>query len=225
MSNTNIYAMLEKQFFTQNCAAYEIEGMDAAFDGDADAAEGLSCFLRNDKRGLMAVAMWKSKVPREAFRAYFASAWDHDHQHVIQAARTTQRLAWMFRYAAFPVPDHLPDVVRVWRGTSGMGRPQAVRGHSWTVDRDVACWFAMRHADRYRLPLVLAADISRGDIALFHDERSEREAVLMKPPKAWIDGDATDWQAGFVRTETERRASDAAMPTEAGAEGAGMLTR
>lgn len=65
--------------------------------------------------------------------------------------------------------------------------------YSWTTDRDLACWFAMRFADLHGSPLVLTADVAKRDIALFTNERSESEAVLIRPPAARIDGDAGDW--------------------------------
>lgn len=171
-----------------------------AFDGDSEAAMALSGLLGNDKRGDVAVALWRAKVPRPAFRKYFASVWDHDHRYVIAAAGNRRRLAAMFRYAAFPLPDELPDRVRVWRGTSALTFSQARVGYSWTTSRDVACWFAMRFAEKNARPLVLVADVNRGDIALSHNERSEHEAVLLRQPVGvTIHGDAADWLQCYAR--------------------------
>lgn len=177
-----------------------------AFAGDVDAAFSLSVALDNSKRGIVAVAMWQAKVNREAFRAYLSSVWTHDHRWVIDAAQTRQRLAYMFRYAAFPPLDGLPAVVRVWRGTSKLNIDEARHGYSWTTDRDIACWFAMRFAEVNGSPLVLAADVSRADIALFSNDRQESEILLMKPPsRAWIDGDERDWLTGYKRHESTMR--------------------
>lgn len=189
-------------WFEKNAYPHEAEYARAAFDGDVEAAFSLSCALENHKRGVVAVAMWRCKVPREAFRAYFSSVWDHDHRWVIDAAKTRRCLAYMFRYAEFPIPDELPDVVRVWRGSSKLNMSEARQGYAWTTDRDTACWFAMRFADVYGSPLVLAADVAKTDIALFHDERNEREVVLMKPPaNILIDGNMEDWAHGYGRFE------------------------
>ncbi len=179
----------------------EREAEAAFIQGDADAAFGLSCSLSNHNRGTVAVMMWRGRVKREAFAAYFASVWSHDHRHVIRAAQTRRRLTSMFRYAAFEPPAGTPDRLTVWRGTSKLSMRQALRGFSWTTDRDVACWFAMRFAERNSSPLVLRADIHRDDVALFDDCRSEREAVLMRPPAAFVDGDAADWAVAHARQQ------------------------
>ena len=185
----------------QYAEPWAVKYVTPAFAGDAEAAFSLCVALSNSKRGEVAVAMWRAKVPREAFRSYFASAWDHDHRHVINAAGTRHRLAYLFRYAAFPVPAGLPDVVRVWRGTSKLTQADACSGYSWTTCRDVACWFAMRFAAGNGVPLVLAADVPKSDIALHHDERNEHEVVLLRPPRAWVDGQEADWLAGHARRQ------------------------
>lgn len=180
---------------------HELKCASAAFDGDVEAAFSLSCDLEKHKLGIVAVAMWRAKVPVEAFRAYFRSVWMHDHRHVIDAAQNRRTLSYMFRYAAFPLPAELPDVVTVWRGTSHLPIKEAKTGHSWTTDRDCACWFAMRLAGNDGSPLVLAADVAKRDIALFTYERSESEAVLIRPPAARIDGDVRDWTECYQRKQ------------------------
>ncbi len=58
----------------------------------------------------------------------------------------------------------------------------------------------MRFADRNGSPLVLVADVAKRDISLFTNERGESEAVLMRSPAGVrVDGDATDWTAGYLR--------------------------
>lgn len=206
MARNDFERAISTDYFNRICKPFEIEGMEAAFDGDTEAALSLAISLNNDVRGLMAVAMWRAKVPREAFRAYFSSVWGHDHRYVTRAAVTRRRLAYMFRYAAFPIPDEVPDVIRVWRGTSKLNLDEAQQGYSWTNDRDIACWFAMRFADINGSPLVLAADVSRADIALFTNDRQESEVLLIKPPRAvWIDGDERDWLTGYERHESSMR--------------------
>ncbi|MBH1978488.1 MAG: hypothetical protein I8H67_08975 [Comamonadaceae bacterium] len=184
---------------------HEWQYMEAAFNGDIEAAFSLSVALSNDKRGAVAVAMWRAKVRREAFRMYFSSVWEHDHRYVIDAAQTRRTLGYMFRYAAFPIPAELPDVVTLWRGTSKLAIAEAREGHSWTTERDVACWFAMRFADINGSPLVLSADVAKSDIALFTNARKESEALLIRPPAAVkIDGDVTDWQGRCASYEAKK---------------------
>lgn len=179
-----------------------------AFAGDSEAAFSLSVALGNDKRGGVAVAMWRAKVARPAYRVFLQSVWEHDHRHLISAAEgSRRRLRAMFRYAAFPVPPELPEVVPVWRGTSALTIHQALRGYSWTTDRAVACWFAMRFADKNDRPLVLRSEVKRAAIAMFTDERSEREVLLLNPPSAAIDGSEVEWRQSYESVERCRRAS------------------
>lgn len=177
---------------------WALEHVRPTFGGDAESAFSLCAALGNCSRGVVAVALWTAKVPKPAFRAYLASAWDHDHRHVIEAVGTRRRLAAMFRYATFPKPEGAQHTVRVWRGTSAMTLAQSRAGYSWTVDRDVACWFAMRFAEKNGRPLVVVAEVVRAHIALFHNEREEHEVVLMRSPAgARIDGEADDWRHRF----------------------------
>jgi hypothetical protein len=184
----------------------------AAFAGDVNAAFSLFAALSNEKRGEVARAMWLAKVPRPAFREYLGGAWDHDHQHVIAAAQSRRRLAAMFRYAEFPVPAEMPSTVRVWRGTSKLKIKEASRGYSWTTERDVACWFAMRYATQNAPPLVLTATVAKADIALVHNERSESEIVLMRPPEpVEIDGTWECWRAGYERHQAAKVRANALL--------------
>ena len=186
--------------------------MEDAFNGDVEAALSLCVALGNDLRGVVAVAMWRAKVKREAFREYFSSAWVHDHRYVIDAAQTRRTLGYMFRYAAFPIPVELPDVVTLWRGTCKLTIAEAREGYSWTTDRDTACWFAMRFADINGSPLVLSADVAKSDIALFTNAREESEALLIRPPATVkIDGDVTDWQRRYAAYEAQKNTRQSAL--------------
>ena len=204
-----LYEWQKKELFEP----HEWQYMEAAFNGDVEATGMLTVSLSNDKRGAVAVAMWRAKVKRDAFREYFSSVWEHDHRYVIDAAQTRRTLGYMFRYAAFPIPAELPDVVRLWRGTSKLTIAKAREGYSWTTDRDTACWFAMRFADTNGAPLVLTAEVAKSDIALFTNAREESEALLIRPPAAVkIDGDATDWQDGYDRYEAKKNKRQKAKP-------------
>jgi hypothetical protein len=115
-----------------------------------------------------------------------------------------RRLAAMFRYAACPLPDVIGEPVRVWRGACGVSVIQARACFRWTLDRDMACWFAMRFADPARKPLVLAAEVPRGEIVLYTNEREEAEAVLMHPLATNVDGTAEEWQSRFEAVQAAR---------------------
>ncbi|MFZ2218221.1 MAG: hypothetical protein WAV85_05995 [Rhodoferax sp.] len=201
MSYESFQKALAIDWFEKHTYPHELKHARAAFDGDTDAAFRLGCALENHKRGAVAVAMWRCRVPVEAFRVYLGMTWDHDHRYVIEAAKTRRTLAYMFRYAAFPLPAELPEVVTVWRGSSALTFEATRARYSWTTDRDLACWFAMRFAGDNGSPLVLTADIPKRDIALFTNDRNESEAVLMRPPAARIDGDAGDWTKCYQRKQ------------------------
>ena len=55
-----------------------------------------------------------------------------------------------------------PDTIRIWRGVNGMALPKAIIGPSWRLNRDVACWFAIRR--QTGTPLVVAADFKAADL-------------------------------------------------------------
>lgn len=187
--------------YVEPCAK---EFVSLAFKGNVEAALKLCNSLGNENRGAVVEMMWRAKVPVDAFRVFFRSAWNHDHHHVINAAKTHRALTYMFRYADFPIPDELPEMVTVWRGTSGLTIDKAKIGYSWTLDRDVACWFAMRF---HTMPLVLTAQIPKSQIVLFVDVNEEREVVLVKPPTSCaIDGNVDDWKITFQRKEDGNQA-------------------
>lgn len=200
-------------------AQHATDNLVRAFAGDFDAAKVLGPSLDICERGVVAYAMWKAKVPRDAFQAYLGYVWAHGHRYVINAACTRRRLAAMFSYADFPKPAHLPDTVKVWRGTSLVTKKKAQAGYSWTTDRDVACWFACdggppdRTPDRTRT-FVLTADVPKHEIALSYGGRYESEVVLLKPPKSWIDGYLDDWQAASERHMREKDRRHQTAPTQ-----------
>ena len=170
--------------------------------GDPGSAFWLANGLGDEQRGKIAVALWKAKVPVAAFRAYLAFSWEESHRSVIEAAKADDALSRIFRYADFPLPVEWPDMVTVWRGTSALTIGEARNGYSWTIDRDTACWFAMRFEEANGSPLVLVAEVAKTDIALFHGETGENEVVLVIPPAfAKIDGGIDDWAQGYERKD------------------------
>ena len=178
--------------------------LDPAMSGDVRAAGQLTVAAPNELRGVLAVLLYLD-APTDALRAFLESAWLHDHRYVIEAARTASRLRAMFRRAAYPVPPGLSDPLRLYRGTSILPRKAAAKGYAWTWDRDVACWFAVRFADRHGRPLVLAADVPLSRVSLFTDERGEREALVIGGcPEAVVDGAEADWREGYARYETAK---------------------
>ena len=170
-----------------------------ALNGNEEAAFSLCVAAGDASRGILAVSFWQYKAPVPVYRVLLSSAWDHNHREVIAGAGNLRTLRAMFRYAAFPLPSDMPEVVRVWRGTSYLSEKESAKGYSWTISKDVACWFAMRFADKNTNPLVLAADVLKSEILLYNDERSEQEAVILKTPAYWIDGCPEEWREGYER--------------------------
>lgn len=179
-----------------------------AFVGNVAAATSLCAAIDNDQRGLVAVMFWKAKIPVLAYRAFLESAWTDSHAEVIKAATTTRRLRAMFKYAAFDTSNQ-PDTVRVWRGTWGIDARTAARGFSWTTDRDLACWFAMRFSQPS--PLVLMAEVRREMIACYTSDRGENEIVLFTPPAAIIDGTEAEWTERFLAAQSRKEKESARL--------------
>lgn len=177
-----------------------------AIAGDVEAAFSLYVSLRNEKRGEVAVAFWRAKVPVPAFAELLGAVWGHDHGFLMAAAKTRSRLHSMFRYANYQIPEELPATVQVWRGTSGITANQASKGLSWSTDRDTACWFAMRFAANFGQPLVLSAVIERNSILFYDQGRGEGEVVLFDVHNAIIDGTPIDWRERANAKIAERQA-------------------
>jgi hypothetical protein len=169
-----------------------------ALAGDEEAAFNLAAALSNKKRGVVVVAFWRAKAPKAAFRTLLAMVWEHDHAILVAAAGTRRCLRSIFRYAQFDT-GYLPPLIQVWRGGSGISVARLARGYSWTTDRDVACWFAMRHAERRGGGVVLTAQVSRETVVHFSDERSEQEVVVLESPPCEVDGHVSDWQERYIR--------------------------
>ena len=172
--------------------------------GDIESAASLAYGLGNELRGYFAVALWRLKIPVPAFREYFSNVWIHDHREVIEAAESRRNLRAMFVYAEFPIPDHLPEKITVWRGTSFLSIEEASRGYSWTTDMDCACWFAMRFAEKNGNPLVLGADVSKKNILFYSNDRNESEVVIFNPkPKLLLFYD--DLVEGFENHKADKK--------------------
>ncbi len=125
------------------------------------------------------------------------AGYEHDHGFVLNALGPI-RLVAAFRYAQFP-NDHLPASFPIWRGGSG-ALAHFLSGFSWTLDRDCACWFAMRFAHRYPPPLVMKAVVKRELVLAHIESRHEDEIIVVPfPMNPRPDGRVDDWQAAAAR--------------------------
>lgn len=85
------------------------------------------------------------------------------------------------RAAGEPLPGPGPFVL--YRGVSGRGTHRRVRGLSWTLDLEVARWFARRFDDLAD-PAVYRIKAEERDVAFFTSERQEQEMLVLLPPTA-----------------------------------------
>ena len=173
------------------------ELMRGVADGDAEQAGELALLVKSHKKGYVAVKLYESKVPPQAFAAYLDGAWSNTHAAVIRSAGSRARLSRLFEYAEFEIPETLPETVTCWRGTSHVSVTQAKRGISWSISRDVAAWFATRFADSHprSKALLLKTTIPKSHILYYSDGRQEKEVALVRPPQVVVvDGNFEDWK-------------------------------
>lgn len=192
-------AICFRNLIDESLPGYAAKHLDSAIAGDCGAASALVASSPNELRGVIAVYFYLVAAPLSAYRSVLSDAWIHDYGAVVAASKTIKRLRAMFRQAAFPIPDSLPDPVRIYRGTSGVSFKTAGKGHSWTIDRDTACWFAMRFAEYRGSPLVISADIQRKNILYYTNDRGEGEVVCSINPKYSICGNKDAWVEGANR--------------------------
>ena len=186
-------------------------------EGDPEAAYKLSSCLDNKLKGIVTVALWKAKVPTSAFNSMFENVWANDSWSLVLAVQSRRSLKAMFQYANFSIAQDLPDTFRVWRGTSGLNLNQARQGFSWTTDRDMACWFALRCAEINGNPLVVSTVISKDSVLYQSNDRNENEYVLMGSSQATIDGTLDDWleRRDFVMAERKKEEAEELEKMEA----------
>ncbi len=121
------------------------------------------------------------------------------------------------RAAGQPIPDE--PVFRVYRGIAGI-RDRHPRGFSWSLSKDVACWYATRLG--LQRPGVLVSQVKNEAILAFTDSRNEKE-VLCRPAKyqevkmivaAMEEGAARHQETMRERYEDRKKRLFARLPTE-----------
>ncbi len=75
--------------------------------------------------------------------------------------------------------ENLPENFTVYRGYNS---ESAVRGFSWTINREKAEWFARRSGEKNSF--IASLQISKNDVLLLLDDRNEQEVILLAD---WID--------------------------------------
>jgi hypothetical protein len=112
-----------------------------------------------------------------------AQCWRHDH-HYLRAKLGSRRLIKLFKdncNSPFDFPE------RIYRGDSLSWRWPAP--HSWTLDPDLAAWFAVLYRGGRRDPAVITGIVNPGDVLLFTDDRNEAEVVASRvhERRIWSD--------------------------------------
>lgn len=75
------------------------------------------------------------------------------------------------------VLEQLPDTVRIYRGV-GSGLKKDIRAMSWTLNPNMAAWFAFRFDSKHQQGIVWETDIAKSDILAYFDVGGEDEIVV-----------------------------------------------
>lgn len=176
----------------------------AAFEGDEASAAKLAASLSWHESSLVAYSMCRAKTPPPALRSFLDVIWAEGRFLSVSGEVNADQVADILRYAAFPPPHHLPKTLQVWRGYRGTTVREVSQGYSWTLDRDVACWFAFYGSGTLAgTPMVITARVNRQDIAYYTNKLYEEEVVILETPRyASIDGTIDDWFSGMVKRQS-----------------------
>lgn len=151
--------------------------IEPAFLGVPGAASEL--VVKSDGHWYAVVAaLYRARIEPAELRPALEYLWTCKHGDVEN--RPISSLRELFEYANFDV-SHLPEVVQIYRGTNGVGGvAQARRGFHWTLDLDVARWFAQRFD--VGTPLVIGAKVPRSQVVMHCNDRDENEVVVLTAP-------------------------------------------
>jgi hypothetical protein len=144
-----------------------------------DDAASLMFRLPNADRGQAGRGLFdhRQTVGSDVAFSGLMDLWDHDHGQVAGAFGCVEYFLDALRIVAPPTRRKRP--LRVWRGVDCVA---GIAGPSWTTNRDVACWFAMRYAPV--TPLVATCVLLPDDVIAEHNGRGESE-VITSPIWVW----------------------------------------
>lgn len=176
--------------------------LDAALNGDLEAACALVWAAPNSMRGELAVLFYLRGAPLAVQREVLGGAWTSDHEEVITSSGSRSRLRAMFKALKFPLPESIPDEVTVWRGANGFDIDHLGRtGISWTLSREVAEFFAKRI--KYLgggSTFIFKAVATRANILFYTDDREEAECVIFEVRNRQIIGDGPESKGSLVNS-------------------------
>ncbi len=155
---------------------------------------------------LVLKALYIQRADPEVLREALVFAWFRCHRALVDTIRSRAELSALFRAAEMPPPpSHLGDPIPVWRGGS-IAADKLGAGLSWTARRDVACLYALVHAERFGgTPLVLRRVVPRCDVGAFLDQEDAAELVIPGAGPCEVDGDAEAWREAAIREATRQR--------------------
>jgi len=187
--------------------------LERALAGDKDAAGELCLEAPNGLRGSLVLAAYYSGTPNPGYQEIIRSVWNHDHRVLMKTVQNREFIPrgvnrrelvrCMIAAAQFEHP--LSGSLRAFRGASGVTLRKAANGLSWTLSRDVACWFARRFAPESSRWIVVVADIDASDVIFWDDDRLEQEIVLKRRVRASIDANPGTWALAADRHENRKQ--------------------
>jgi hypothetical protein len=137
----------------------------------ANDAFHLILSLPNAQRGIAAKLLYENRGivgTKVAFRGLM-EAWNHDRGWALSAFGSGIAFAAALREVNPARKGNAPIIA--WRGTDNV---DAVLGLSWTTNRDVACFFAVRS----KFPLVFRSEFHPDDIVARYNGRYEQELIV-----------------------------------------------
>jgi hypothetical protein len=140
--------------------------------------------LNFEARGYAARCLYEQRsiLANDVVYRGLIDAWAYDHEGIISEFG---ELEFVEALRQVSPPSKRSEPIRAWR-------LEAVYGISWTTDRDIACWFAMRHYEQHQDPFVFFCDLSPDEIIAEQNLRNEYE-LLVDPKllvgRAMLDAD------------------------------------
>jgi hypothetical protein len=153
-----------------------------------DDASTLMFQFESESRGYAAKCLYerRSVLNYEVVHRGLIDAWAYGHEGVISEFGDSGFVEALRRVS--PASER-KDPVRAWRGVASL---DAAYGISWTTDRDIACWFAMRYYEHHQNPFVFFCDLSPSDIVAEQNIRDEHELIVdpkLLAGRAMLDAD------------------------------------
>jgi hypothetical protein len=132
-----------------------------AMHGDAAALRNLILNLSGSERAALTVKLFREKAPLGVYRPILRQTWLTWWISLIREAGGLLEVVELFEYASFEIPKQIGPTVKVYRGGRGITAEQCALGLSWSLNRDVACYFAHGNGHDFSegAPIVIEATV------------------------------------------------------------------